>query len=99
MGCVDPVVDQGSGIARTEVLKAGYVETVPGVQVKRICALRLEACANAAGKIASGEAGLVVAGSVEMMRRVPVLADRGIAIARKSVLQGIPADLIASLRG
>ena len=106
LGCVDPVADQGGDIARTAALEAGYDETVPGVQVNRFCASGLEACAIAAGKVASGEAGLVVAGGVEMMSRVPmlssgmpVLADPGIAIPRKTVPQGISADLIATLRG
>lgn len=106
LGCVDPVADQGGDIARTAALAAGYDETVPGVQVNRFCASGLEACAIAAGKVASGEAGLVVAGGVEMMSRVqmlssgmPVLADPSIAIPRKSVPQGISADLIATLRG
>ncbi|WP_371742110.1 hypothetical protein [Citreicella sp. C3M06] len=52
------MVDQGTDIARTAALEAGYVESVPRVQVNRFCASGLEACANAAGKIASGEAGL-----------------------------------------
>jgi acetyl-CoA C-acetyltransferase len=106
LGCVDPVRDQGGDIARTAALEAGYDETVPGVQVNRFCASGLEACAIAAGKVASGEVGLVVAGGVEMMSRVPmlssgmpVLADPGIAIPRKSVPQGVSADLIATLRG
>ncbi|MGK7756056.1 acetyl-CoA C-acetyltransferase [Roseovarius sp. C03] len=106
LGCVDPVADQGGDIARTAALEAGYDEAVPGVQVNRFCASGLEACAIAAGKVASGESGLVVAGGVEMMSRVPmlssgmpVLADPGIAIPRKSVPQGISADLIATLRG
>jgi acetyl-CoA C-acetyltransferase len=106
LGCVDPVADQGGDIARTAALEAGYDETVPGVQINRFCASGLEACAIAAGKVASGEVGLAVAGGVEMMSRVPmlssgmpVLADPGIAIPRKSVPQGISADLIATLRG
>lgn len=106
LGCVDPVRDQGGDIARTAALEAGYDETVSGVQVNRFCASGLEACAIAAGKVASGEVGLVVAGGVEMMSRVPmlssgmpVLADPGIAIPRKSVPQGVSADLIATLRG
>lgn len=106
LGCVDPVADQGGDIARTAALEAGYDEAVPGVQINRFCASGLEACAIAAGKVASGEVGLAVAGGVEMMSRVPmlssgmpVLADPGIAIPRKSVPQGISADLIATLRG
>lgn len=106
LGCVDPVADQGGDIARTAALAAGYDETVPGVQINRFCASGLEACAIAAGKVASGEARLVVAGGVEMMSRVPmlssgmpVLSDPSIAIPRKSIPQGVSADLIATLRG
>lgn len=106
LGCVDPVADQGGDIARTAALEAGYDVTVPGVQINRFCASGLEACAIAAGKVASGEAGLVVAGGVEMMSRVPmlssgmpVLSDPSIAIPRKSIPQGVSADLIATLRG
>lgn len=106
LGCVDPVGVQGGDIARTAALVAGYDQSVPGVQINRFCASGLEACAIAAGKIASGEAGLVVAGGVEMMSRVamlssgmPVLADPAIALAQKSIPQGVSADLIATLRG
>ncbi|RJL05522.1 acetyl-CoA C-acetyltransferase [Paracoccus aestuarii] len=106
LGCVDPVGGQGGDIARTAALVAGYDQGVPGVQINRFCASGLEACAIAAGKVASGEAGLVVAGGVEMMSRIPmlssgmpVLADPAIAIAQKSIPQGVAADLIATLRG
>ncbi|WP_417728487.1 acetyl-CoA C-acetyltransferase [Roseovarius sp.] len=106
MGCVDPIQDQGGDIARTAALEAGYDESVPGVQVNRFCASGLEACAIATGKLASGEIELAVAGGVEMMSRIPmlssgmpVLADPGIAIPRKSIPQGVSADLIATLRG
>lgn len=106
LGCVDPVADQGGDIARTAVIEAGYDASVPGVQINRFCASGLEACAIAAGKVASGEVGLVVAGGVEMMSRIPmlssgmpVLSDPAIALPRKSIPQGVSADLIASLRG
>lgn len=106
MGCVDPIQDQGGDIARTAALEAGYDESVPGVQVNRFCASGLEACAIATGKLASGEVELAVAGGVEMMSRIPmlssgmpVLADPAIAISRKSIPQGVSADLIATLKG
>lgn len=106
LGCVDPVRDQGGDIARTAALEAGYDQSVPGVQINRFCASGLEACAIATGKVASGEVGLVVAGGVEMMSRIPmlssgmpILADPAIAVPRKSVPQGVSADLLATLRG
>ena len=57
MGCVDPVGEQGADIARAAVLKAGYAETVPGVQINRFCASGLEACNMAAGQIMAGQIG------------------------------------------
>ena len=106
LGCVDPIRDQGGDIARTAALAAGYGEAVPGVVVSRFCASGLEACAVAVGKVASGEADLVVAGGVEMMSRVPmlssgmaVLSDPALAIPMRSVPQGISADLLATLDG
>jgi len=106
LGCVDPIRDQGGDIARTAALAAGYGETVPGVVVSRFCASGLEACAVGVGKIASGEADLIVAGGVEMMSRIPmlssgmpVLADPGLAIKGRSIPQGVSADLIATRNG
>src|SRR5258706_14868097 len=62
MGCVDPVGEQGADIARAAVLKAGYAESVPGVQVNRFCASGLEACNMAAGQIMAGQSELAIWG-------------------------------------
>ena len=43
MGVVSPVGEQGSVIAKTAVLKAGWDFTVSGVQINRFCASGLEA--------------------------------------------------------
>src|SRR5215469_13569111 len=48
LGCVDPVGEQGADIARAAVLKAGYAENVPGMQINRFCASGLDACNLAA---------------------------------------------------
>src|SRR5688572_7837986 len=71
LGCVSPLRDQGSDIARTAVLAAGLPETVAGVQLNRFCASGLEAVNTAAQKVASGWDSLVLAGGVESMSRVP----------------------------
>jgi acetyl-CoA C-acetyltransferase len=42
-GCVAPVGEQGSDIARLAVLNADYAETTAGVQINRFCASGLEA--------------------------------------------------------
>jgi len=106
MGCVDPVGEQGADIARAAVLKAGYAESVPGVQINRFCASGLEACNMAAGQIMAGQSELAIGGGVEAMSRVPIGSSGGawpedpsIAIPAYFVPQGISADLIATLDG
>ena len=106
LGCVDPVGEQGADIARAAVLKAGFDETVPGVQINRFCASGLEACNMAAGQIMSGQSDLAIGGGVEAMSRVPIGSSGGawpvdpaIAIPAYFVPQGISADLIATVDG
>ncbi len=106
MGCVDPVGEQGADIARAAVLKAGFDQTVPGVQINRFCASGLEACNMAAGQIMAGQSDLAIGGGVEAMSRVQMGASGGawpedpaIAIPAYFVPQGISADLIATLDG
>jgi acetyl-CoA C-acetyltransferase len=106
LGCVAPFGEQGSDIARTAVLSAGYADSVAGVQVSRFCASGLEACNIAAAKVISGEADIVIGGGVESMSRIPMGSDRGawptdpsVSFATYFVSQGIGADLIATLDG
>src|SRR5215470_16491835 len=72
LGCLSPIGEQGSNIARISVLNAGYAESVAGVQVERFCASGLEACNVAAAKVKSGEADMAIGGGVESMSRVPM---------------------------
>lgn len=106
LGCVMPVGEQGSDIARIAALVAGYDQRVPGVSINRFCASGLEACNIAAGKVASGEAQFVIAGGVESMSRVALGADGGAMMVDPTFAfdhyyapQGIGADLIATLFG
>ena len=106
MGCVTPVGEQGSDVAKMIVQNADWDESVPGVQLDRFCASGLEAVNIAAQKIASGWEDLVVAGGVECMSRVPMGSnggamgsDAGFALKTGFVPQGIGADTIATLEG
>lgn len=106
LGCVAPVGEQGSDIARTAVLTADYAESVAGVQINRFCASGLEAVNMAAAKVASGEAQMAIGGGVESMSRVPMGSDGGAwptdpssAFKTYFAPQGVSADLIASLYG
>jgi acetyl-CoA C-acetyltransferase len=105
-GCVTPIGEQGSDIARIAVLNADYAETTAGVQVDRFCASGLEACNIAAAKVMTGEADMAIGGGVEAMSRVPMGSNGGAwasnpEIAMKSYFapQGIGADLIATKYG
>ena len=106
LGCVEPVGEQGSNIARIAVLNADYADSVAGVQINRFCASGLEACNMAAGQVMSGQSDMTIGGGVESMSRVGMGASGGAwatdpAIAIKSYFtpQGIGADLIATLDG
>ncbi|HSC65122.1 MAG TPA: acetyl-CoA C-acetyltransferase [Caldimonas sp.] len=106
MGVVSPVGEQGSVIAKTAALKAGWDFRVAGMQINRFCASGLEAVNIAAQKVASGWEDLVVAGGVESMSRVPIGSDGGAWSQDPAtnfqigfVPQGIGADLIATLAG
>ena len=104
MGCVTPVGEQGSCIAKTAALAAGWDWHAAGVQLNRFCASGLEAVNIAAQKVRSGWEDLVVAGGVESMSRVPLGTDRGAwacdpatSFETAFIPQGISADLIATL--
>jgi acetyl-CoA C-acetyltransferase len=106
MGVVSPIGEQGSVIAKTAALKAGWDFKVAGMQINRFCASGLEAVNLAAQKVASGWEDMVVAGGVESMSRVPIGSDGGAwaqdpetNFATGFVPQGIGADLIATLAG
>lgn len=106
LGCVTPIGDQGSDIAKTAAIAAGWSNDVAGVQINRFCASGLEAVNMAAQKVRSGWEDIVVAGGVESMSRVPMGSDGGpwaldpeTNMSAEFVPQGIGADLIASLDG
>ncbi len=106
MGCVSPVGEQGSDVAKMIVQNADWDESVAAVQLDRFCASGLEAVNIAAQKIASGWEDLVVAGGVESMSRVPMGSNGGamagdpeFQLKTGFVPQGIGADVIANLDG
>src|SRR6478609_1730729 len=106
LGVVSPVGEQGGDIAKTAALKAGYPETVAGVQLNRFCASGLEAVNQAAARVRGGFEDLILAGGVESMSRVGMGSDGGAwasdpatAFRAGFVPQGIGADLIATIEG
>ncbi|MCP2253767.1 acetyl-CoA C-acetyltransferase [Prauserella aidingensis] len=106
LGVVSPVGDQGADIARGAAMAGGLPDSVAGVQLNRFCASGLEAVNQAAARVRSGWEGLLLAGGVESMSRVPMGTDGGAMFTDPAtnydtyfVPQGIGADLIATLEG
>ncbi len=63
--------EDNRNVGRMAALLAGLPKEVPGVTVNRLCGSGLEAVNDAARRIRSGEADVVVAGGVESMSRAP----------------------------
>lgn len=84
MGCANQAGEDNRNVARMAALLAGLPEQVPGVTVNRLCGSGLEAVAQAARAIRSGEAELIIAGGVESMSRAPfVMAKAQTAFDRR----------------
>lgn len=106
LGCVTQHGEQAGNIARSSLLYAGWPARVPGMTVNRYCSSSIDALALGAMKINVGAASLLLAGGVEMMSRVPMLADQARVFqdaefgrACRILLMGSGADLVASLHG
>ena len=106
LGCVMPIGEQGADIARVAAVRAGFDETVPGVQINRFCASGLDAINFAAAEIMAGQHEMTIGGGVESMSRVPMGSDGGawpvdpaVAIPMYFLPQGISADVIATKYG
>lgn len=106
VGCVTPVGEQGSDIARIAAIDAGWAQSVAGVTLNRFCASGLESINLAAAKVMSGMEDFVVAGGVESMSRCKMGSDGGawymdprVNHAAGFVPQGVGADTIATLEG
>lgn len=106
LGCVEPVMDQGSNIARVAAIAANYDERVAGVQINRFCASGLEVCNMAAVQVMSGQFDMVIGGGVESMSCVLMMLSGGVWVVDFEVLiflffvlQGVSADLIVTKWG
>ncbi|MBX3024284.1 acetyl-CoA C-acyltransferase [bacterium] len=99
VGCVTETGEQGSNLARSTVLAAGWPVEVPGVTLNRFCSSGQQAVNFAAMAVKSGAQDLVLAGGVENMTRVPMGSDMGalpMSLMEKYDLvpQGLSAEMI-----
>ena len=104
LGCVTQHGEQAGNIAKTSALYAGLPSHIGGMTVSRFCSSGIDAISLAALKIGAGHEQAVIAGGVEMMSRVPMLADQArafidpaFAAQCQMLMMGSGADLIASL--
>ena len=72
-GASNQAGEDNRNVGRMAALLAGLPESVPGVTVNRLCGSGLEAVNDAARRIRSGEADIVIAGGVESMSRAPLV--------------------------
>uniref|UniRef100_UPI000DE3D6E6 thiolase family protein n=1 Tax=Nonomuraea lactucae TaxID=2249762 RepID=UPI000DE3D6E6 len=106
IGSATQTGEQGGDLARTAAVLAGWGESTSGMTLNRFCASGVDAVNTAAAHIAFGSAGLVGAGGVESVSRVPMFSDQapvwrdGEVVERVgAVPMGIAADLVATLEG
>jgi acetyl-CoA acyltransferase len=72
LGCAMPEAEQGLNVARIASLRAGLPVSASAVTVNRFCASGLQAIAQAAERIAAGQATAILAGGTESMSLVPM---------------------------
>jgi acetyl-CoA C-acetyltransferase len=106
IGCVSQVAEQGSDIAKTAAIAAGFSNNTAGVTLNRYCGSGLEAINQASAYVMSGQSDLIVAGGIESMSRVvmgsdgaALFTDPFMILKHNIVPQGISADLIATKYG
>jgi acetyl-CoA acyltransferase len=76
LGCSNQAGEDNRNVARMSALLAGFPVEVPGVTINRLCGSGLEAVAQAARSILTGDAHLVAAGGVESMTRAPLVTGK-----------------------
>ncbi len=75
VGAVGQIGAQGGNIALVSKLHAGLPDETAAFAINNYCVSGLTAIGQAASMVAAGQAGSVLAGGVEMMSRVPFMAD------------------------
>lgn len=106
LGCVTQYGEQAANVAKTSALLAGWPSSIAGLTVNRFCSSSIDAVSLAALKVNADQSPALIAGGVEMMSRVPLLADgarvfadHNFGVEHRMLLMGAGADLIATRVG
>ncbi len=87
LGCANQAGEDNRNVARMAALLGGLGESAPGATINRLCGSGLNAVADAARAIRSGDADLIIAGGVESMSRAPfVMPKAETAFAREAAV-------------
>lgn len=78
VGCAKPEGVQGKNMARIICQAAGLPDEVSGQTVNRFCASGLQTVATGANIIMVGQADVIVAGGIESMSMLPMIAEPSI---------------------
>lgn len=76
LGCANQAGEDNRNVARMASLLAKLPVAVPGATVNRLCGSGLQAIADGARQIATGEADIIIAGGVEQMSRAPLVMNK-----------------------
>lgn len=76
MGCIGQIAEDAY-IARRCAIHAGLPVTVPALSINRLCSSGLQAIVSASHAIASGQAGIILAGGTENMSQFPFYVRKG----------------------
>lgn len=106
LGCVGQVAAQGGHVAMVAKLAAGLDPATAAHSLNNFCASGLSAIGHAANAVAAGQAGFALAGGVEMLSRVPFMADAAdyygasdFAPDLRYIPVALAADLLAEASG
>lgn len=80
VGCAMPEAEQGMNVARIGVLLAGFPVSVPGITVNRFCASGLNAVADAAMKIMTGQCDIAIGAGTESMTAMPTMMGNKVTV-------------------
>ncbi len=103
LGCAMPEGEQGLNIARVVGLLGGLPVESSAMTINRFCSSGLQAIAQAAERVASGNADVVIAGGVESMTMIPMTGNK-LSASPEAMLRvpdvytpmGITAENVAS---
>ncbi|MEX6723954.1 thiolase family protein [Parapedomonas caeni] len=106
LGCVGQVGAQGGHLAMVSKFHAGLPDNVATQTLNNFCASGLSAIGAGAAAIVAGQARWVLAGGVEMMSRVPFMADKAdyytatdLPPRQRYIQVALAADLLATTEG